>query len=242
MKIKILLIVLVCSLSSCISTKKLQKKLNGEKIEVNTLHFNSKSNSHEKLDISLVIIDTLKNNDTEVSKNKKYVIPLIILNIHHLDYQIKLGQNNLSEKLSKTLYNEFIEETKRSANFNIKSSSSYILKIDFNEIDYQTKFIEDFFGFWSMATTTRKVLPENASIELNVSLYDKNKKEIIFDKKYNETHFSKNIGDEEIMSTNDLKKVILNNFNASLSENLENIINKIIKDINELSKTLANNG
>jgi len=241
MKIKLLLIIVACSISSCISTKKLQKKLNAEKIEINTLHFSPKFEHEKKIDIRLAIIDTLKLNDTEVLKNKKYVIPLIILNVHHLDYQIKLGQNNLTDKLSNTFYKEFVKETKRSGNFNIKPSTNYILKIDFNKIDFQTKFIEDFFGFWSMATTTRKVIPEKASIELNVSLHDKKTREIIFEKKYIENNFVKSVGDEEIMSNKDLTKTVLNNFNTTLDKKLEKLIHQIIKDLNDVNQTLANN-
>ena len=240
MKIKLLLIVVACSISSCISTKKLQKKLNAEKIEINTLHSRPKSDLEKKLDISLEIIDTLKFNDTEVLKNKKNVIPLIVVNIHHLDYQIKLGQNNLTDKLSNTFYKEFVKETKRSGNFNLKPSSNYIMKIYFNKIDFQTKFIEDFFGFWSFTITNRKLIPEKALIELNVSLHDKKTRKVIFEKKYVENNFAKSVGDEEMMSNKDLTKTILNKFNTTLNEKLEKLIHRIIKDINEVNQTLAN--
>lgn len=238
MKTTLSIIVILC-LTSCISTKTLQTKLNKEKIEINTLHIGSKTDLNEKVNISLEIVDKLKIEDTKVTKNKKTVVPLLVLNTYYLDYQIKLGQKNLTDKLSNTFQKEFQKEIDKFGSFTIKEDSDYLLKINFQDFDYQTKFTEDFFGLGSFTTTTRTLIHEKALIALDVSLYDKKEGKMLFEKQYNENQFSKTIDDEYIIKNSALRRAILNKFGVSLSNSLEKIISQIVKDINEASKTLT---
>lgn len=235
----IIFIFSIIFLASCASPKLLISSLGKIKVPINYL-YDSKTNDCPKKDTILINGISKLNFDkkTNITKQSKKVVPLLVVNYSELKLDVKLGQSSFDENYGDFFINSFIKESQRTGCFVTNKNSSnkdrYSLDISIDSCittsQYQYTSTVIFLLIFFSSSSNEFALPSNTSLNLNIAL--RKDSNIVFTKNYNFERQQPFIF-EKVDTPKKLRSDFVTNMVESLSLTTKQCIEIIINDLNE---------
>lgn len=232
------LIIGLALITSCTSTKKIQKNMNSNSYSMAYIMDSKISNSKDSISVSIDTIlfnPNIMSDTTKIKREKGWFLPLVLVYVWNSQNKCIQGKSMIEEDIPSFFKTSLIREINRSGNFHTDTlnKSDYSLELSIDEIKTEGPYVSSGFFYFALYVYGYSYSDRAGPAISNLKVSYKLKKG---DQIIHSNSFCSEKGTEQINKRYTNTKILQQDYAVSMVEatsyNFKNTIELIVTDLN----------